>query len=334
MVGIKDFFSRKKGNLDQTQVGDFGGDATLVGPIKGLPRRFSSAAGEFPFEDSLPYIVIILLALMAGDLTVTALRSAMIPSGAAPSLRRQYIEQTLFKPITDYDDIYARNIFNSDGFIPQVQIGNGSDLDINTARESALPLSLIGTIVHANPGKSVATIQVKGNAEKVLPYIPNDEIEGMATLIKVERKKAFIRNLSAGTLEYIQIKDENTFSFQKRPVADGPIQKEGDNTYAITRTDLEGQMSNLPELLREARAEPVYLPGGKLDGFRIVEILDNSLYTKLGIKNGDVIKSVDGEPVDSPAKAMELYNTLRSKNQVQLTMDRNGKSMTVTYNIR
>src|SRR5262249_36313748 len=152
------------------------------------------------------------------------------------------------------------------------------------------------------------------------------------------RKKAFIRNLSAGSLEYIQIKDETAFAFTKKTVAqvDGPITKESDNNYSISRIDLESQMSNLPELLTQARAVPNLVPGGngKIDGFRILDVVDNSLFTKLGIKNGDVIKSVDGEPVDSPAKAMELYNSLRSKNQVQLTMDRNGKSMTVNYNIR
>jgi general secretion pathway protein C len=73
---------------------------------------------------------------------------------------------------------------------------------------------------------------------------------------------------------------------------------------------------------------------GKIDGFRILDVVDGSLFTKLGIKNGDIIKSVDGDPVDSPAKAMDLYNSLRNKQQVQISMDRNGSPTTMTYNIR
>jgi general secretion pathway protein C len=289
-------------------------------------------------ENYLPYIFVLFLALMMGDLAALYLRSFMIPTGTTQG-KHVVQEQTLYKPRNDYDPILARNIFNSDGFIPEVQIADGNaNLDENTARETSLPLTLIGTIVHANPGKSVATIQLKGAADKILPYIPNDDIEGMATLMKVDRKKVFIRNLSAGSLEYIQIKDDSTFQFSKKTgvTQDGPITKEGDNNFSIQRSDLEAQMTNLPKLLTEARAVPNLVPGGngKIDGFRILDVVDGSLFTKLGIKNGDIIKSVDGDPVDSPAKAMDLYNSLRNKQQVQISMDRNGSPTTMTYNIR
>lgn len=276
---------------------------------------------------------------MMADLTGLGFRAVMVPT-AAPSAKRQLSEPAPYKPRSDYNDILARNIFNSDGFIPDVQIADGGTVDTSgPAKESQLPLQLVGTIVHANPGKSVATIELKGNAEKIIPYIPNDDIEGMATLLKVERKKAFIRNLSGGTLEYIQIKDDSAVSFKtKTPVVtqDGPIMKEGDNNFAISRGDLEMQMSNLPELLTQARAVPNLVPGGngKVDGFRILDVQENSIYTKLGVHSGDIIKSVDGEPLDSPAKAMELYNSLRSKAQVKLSVERNGSTSTMTYNIR
>ncbi len=43
--------------------------------------------------------------------------------------------------------------------------------------------------------------------------------------------------------------------------------------------------------------------------------IDLNAKTKLSLKRGDVIKSVNGEPVDSPAKAMELYNELEKSDQ-------------------
>jgi general secretion pathway protein C len=273
---------------------------------------------------------------MAADLSSLYVRGMMVPHTAPPT-RRAPFETAPFKSRNDYNDIIARNIFNSDGLIPDVQIAGEGGFDTNTAKESALPLQLVGTIVHVNPGKSVATIQLKGNADKVLPYIANDDVEGMATLIKIERKKAFIRNTSSGALEYIQIKDDTSFAFKKQnppPSAQqGPVQKEGDNNFAIARNDLEKQMQNLPELLTQARAVP-NMVAGRVDGFRILDVQDGSLYTNLGIKTGDIIKSVDGEPIDSPAKAMELYNGLRSKNQLRLTVERNGQVQTMTYNIR
>jgi general secretion pathway protein C len=47
-----------------------------------------------------------------------------------------------------------------------------------------------------------------------------------------------------------------------------------------------------------------------------------------------VIKEVDGQKLDSPAKAMELYNGLRTKPKIELSGERNGKPFTMTYNIR
>ena len=70
---------------------------------------------------------------------------------------------------------------------------------------SQLPLTLVGTIVHVNPAKSIATIQIRGGATpKIIPYIPNDEVENFATLVEVERYRAIFRNRANGRLEYIE----------------------------------------------------------------------------------------------------------------------------------
>ncbi len=47
----------------------------------------------------------------------------------------------------------------------------------------------------------------------------------------------------------------------------------------------------------------------------------------------DVIKSVNGEDVNSPTKAMELYNALRTDNKINLVIERNGQNQNFTYNV-
>ena len=47
----------------------------------------------------------------------------------------------------------------------------------------------------------------------------------------------------------------------------------------------------------------------------------------------DVIKSVNNEPVNSPTKAMELYNALKSEGKIRLSVERNGREETFNYNI-
>jgi general secretion pathway protein C len=48
----------------------------------------------------------------------------------------------------------------------------------------------------------------------------------------------------------------------------------------------------------------------------------------------DVLKTVDGTLVDSPAKAMELYQNLKNNPKIVLQVERNGKTETMTYNIQ
>ncbi len=73
--------------------------------------------------------------------------------------------------------------------------------------------------------------------------------------------------------------------------------------------------------------------GGRVDGFRFVAIQPNSIYEKLGFKPMDVIKSVNGEPVNSPTKAMELYNSLKSDSRISIMIERNGRDETFKYEI-
>jgi general secretion pathway protein C len=73
--------------------------------------------------------------------------------------------------------------------------------------------------------------------------------------------------------------------------------------------------------------------GGRVDGFRFVAIQPNSIYEKLGFKPMDVIKRVNGQEVNSPTKAMELYNALKTESRLQLTVERNGREELFKYDI-
>jgi general secretion pathway protein C len=70
-----------------------------------------------------------------------------------------------------------------------------------------------------------------------------------------------------------------------------------------------------------------------VDGFRFVAIQPNSIYEKLGFKPMDVIKGVNGQPVNSPTQAMELYNALKSESRIELKVERNGRDETFKYDV-
>ena len=293
-----------------------------------------------PFEWLYAYLLALLLGYWLADLGILYMRQNFLSSNI-PTIPPRRQPPPISPLRTAYNNITDRNIFDADGVIPPPLSSTGEEEAAAPTNEpvlSRLPLKLIGTIVHINPAKSVATIQVQNRG--VIPYIPNDDIETMATLLKVERNVAIFRNLQNNRLEYIEIKAQGLKLAVQGPNAgaaptggDGAVQGQGNN-FSLKRSDLNQYMENLPALLQQARAVPNIDPGtGVVDGFRLVDIQPGSIYERLGLRRNDLIKGVNGEPVNDPAKAMELYNRLRTDANVAINIERDGRQETLNFSI-
>lgn len=292
------------------------------------------------FEKYYPAIITVAVAYCAADLATTYFRTYTIPEKASVAVSKKTPTNYATQAIRgDYDLITKRNIFNSDGIIPKPISGGGESNDIDgPAVPSTLPLTLVGTIVHVNPAKSVATIDVKSGGQKIIPYIPNDEIEGIAILLKVERRKAFIRNIRTRRLEYIEMKDDMKFRFDLRKAmapdsSSGEIQQEGNN-FSISRATLDKYINNISDVLQQARAVPNRDPNtGEINGFRLLFIKPDSIFSQLGLKQGDLLKSVNGSPVTSIQKAMEMYQSLKGANNINVQFEREGRNEEFSYTV-
>ena len=295
-----------------------------------------------PLEDYYIYILGLFIGFAGADLTTTAIRPYL---SSEPIKLNQRINTGGFaeqKASSDYDVIVARNLFDAEGRIPEADNKKGQkeeevDLD-GPATPSRLPITLLGTIVHYNPAKSVASLEVRAGQTKALPYIPNDNIEGIATLMKVERTKVFFKNLSNQRLEYIEMQIDGNLTFGKKAsseteeVATG-IKKDG-NSFEVSKSELKKQLANLPELLQQAQARPFTDPyTGEMAGFQIVNIKAGSIFEKL-LERGDVIKEVNGQKVNSAAKAMQMYRTLKDSNDIKLTVERNGRNEVLDFTVK
>jgi S1-C subfamily serine protease len=91
------------------------------------------------------------------------------------------------------------------------------------------------------------------------------------------------------------------------------------------------QAADLENELASAECVPSIQPGNQGRVFTCSQPAKGSLFQKLGIKKGDVIKSINNQPVDSPAAAMELYSRLKSEQKIQAITERQGKLITLEY---
>ncbi|MBI2606252.1 MAG: hypothetical protein HYW49_09255 [Deltaproteobacteria bacterium] len=236
-----------------------------------------------------------------------------------------------------YSAILTRNIFNSKGLIPEEQ-----EFASGPPRKTTLPLNLIGTVVLADELKSIAAIEDKGQ-NMVFPVRVDDSIDGKIKITKIEHLRVYFVNQSTGHNEYVEIVDE----FPKlnvtpaAPSAGGGSQKKtmggvtqlDDSHYEVERTTIDKSLTNMGEVLQQARAIPNF-ENGMQNGYRLIQIVPGSIYDLLGLKNNDVVYSVDGEPLNDPGKAFQLFNQLRTIQHLELGVNRGGAKSVKNYDVR
>ncbi len=293
-------------------------------------------------EGLAPYILIALIGYTVSDVGIMSIRDLMLPQKAPPAKPPKPAQFNTSNKAS-YQSIISRNLFNQDGMIPDALALKANPNDPNRAGVEAppvlsqLPLNLIGTVVLTKPEKSIANIEVKSK-NMVIALMPNREIDNIATLVKVERNKAIIRNTNLGRLEYIEIKNQNKLSFNNpaplaAPKGPGEVKQVAPNKYILKRETLLKHTSDLSSLLMQASTVPRRKANGDIECYILTSFKPDSIFADLGVNQGDCIKSVNGEPIDSPAKAMEIYNAFKTSSSIKLTVESDGRDVQKDYTI-
>ena len=107
----------------------------------------------------------------------------------------------------------------------------------------------------------------------------------------------------------------------------------GSKRFTVQRDEIEKNLANLNKILTQARAIP-HFENGSPAGYKLFQIVPGSIYDKLGLKNGDIIRGVNGEAIKNPQKAFEMLNDFKSLNSVELEIKRDGNVSNMIYDIQ
>lgn len=116
------------------------------------------------------------------------------------------------------------------------------------------------------------------------------------------------------------------------PTGEG-IQKVSDTEFNVERTEVDSALENMNQLFTQIRAVP-HFEGGQSVGFRLFAIRQDSLFDKIGLKNGDIIGRINGQDMTDPAKAISLFQELRNERQITVELTRNKEPLTLSYSLR
>jgi len=263
--------------------------------------------------------------------------AAFLPEASArANAPRPVNTNSLVRPVT------ARNLFGAD-------LGQGKEpVGPVTPIAESLPdcqigrrYTLVGTFVGGRGGAvSQAILEEKGG-EQILQRIA-DVLGDAGEILTIEPRRLVVDE--AGRECEIRLDlGESGISARKPSTGvvtadtdDQAIRKD-DNGYTLDQDFVQEQLSNLSELITNVRAVPNFRDG-QTDGFRLFSIKRGSIFDKVGLRNGDVVRRINEYDLsqfeNDPAVALQVFSELKNARDFQVTVFRNGQEDTVNYQIR
>jgi general secretion pathway protein C len=261
--------------------------------------------------------------IVARGLTVIppAPRVAMAAAPALPLTR------------TAYDIIVDRDIFNAvkaQPAAPPPPQTTAADLHIK----------LVGTS-HLTWTKPFAVFEDQNTHDQSI-YRQNDRIPDAGELISVAKTSAVINH--NGTLITLEMPTDDSggpSSPMPQPAPIMPmmppmfghdVHRVGPHQYVIERSSVQRNLQNMGQLFTQMRAMP-NVENGQTDGFKLSEVVPGSMFSQMGLRNGDVVTSVGDQQLNDPTQAIALLNSLRDANSLTITVMRHGRPVELNYQI-
>jgi len=117
--------------------------------------------------------------------------------------------------------------------------------------------------------------------------------------------------------------------FAKEP--EGEIVDAGDHKI-IDRSLFDHYVKNMNDIYKNIGIKEIK-KGNQIDGFQITFVRRGTPFSKLGIKRGDILKSVNGEELTSYNAAFEAYKAMNDAQNVTVVIQRGNKTMELEYEI-
>lgn len=228
------------------------------------------------------------------------------------------------EPLSYFNVIMDRNIFGATLKKVSAQV---KEPEVEALEPTSLKIALLGTVT-GNQQNSFAVIEETHKKTQGL-YRVGDSVEN-ATLKMILRGKVILR---VGDRDEILIMEEPSSSkTEKRGRAATPPVK-AERSITVRLSDLEKPLQDINQLMSNVRISP-HFKDGVADGLVITHIRAGSVFRRLGLRNGDILQEINGNPIENPDHIFSLYNDLKSGSPVSIQIKRRGQQRTLNYRFK
>lgn len=217
---------------------------------------------------------------------------------------------------TEYDVIVERDLLQVGKSSPSART---APVEKDVVRPIAeMGLTLKGTITGP---KEIARAIIEEKREQK-SYKIGDEVKG-AVVLAIYRNKV-IMDVNGQEQMLVVEEAQSKASPTSRSTPPAAPRPAAPGTSGITSI-----MKNLDKYIGSARVVP-YFKGGEPYGFRVSNLKEGTMVYDLGVRSGDIIRSVNGVPIRTPEDAFNAYQEMQNEASVEVELERKGESTTIT----
>jgi general secretion pathway protein C len=241
------------------------------------------------------------------------------------------------RSVSDYSVILERDLFKTqkEAEAPEPK----ENLDLENLEKTKLRLKLWGT-VSGNPEKAYAVIEDVQKREQNL-FRVGDTVQN-ATVKTILREKVVLS--VSGRDEVLAMEDLQQGGGPRSGPSAGYVRPLSPSStpgrspartqqVSLRRSMIENAMQDVTKLMTEIAIKP-HMENGQPAGLAMSNIKPNSIFRRMGLRNGDILKGVDGQEIQSVDDALKFYGSLKEADSVNVQIQRRNQIYNLNYNIR
>jgi general secretion pathway protein C len=282
---------------------------------------------------------IFLIAAIAYSLISTGYKNLIVADFTTPeqqdvkSMETKILSNQAHKVIDKKttDIIVKRNLFKVEIEKENISLleQKTEDTSIEKLEPTQLKLVLWGTVTGQ---KSIyAVIEDKENRKQTL-YQPGDLIQG-AKLKKILRNQVILSY--QGKDQLLEIQTDLTNSDSSKNITQFQRFKEKTEVKPVPANKMTGHyvpdnLADFSAMMRQIKFRP-HFSQGETDGLMVYGIRPNSVFMKIGFKNGDIIKTINDVPVISSEDILSRFTNAQIEEDLKVSLIRRGKIKELSY---
>jgi len=183
-------------------------------------------------------------------------------------------------------------------------------------------LAAVGIVASRDASRSVVLLRSGGRTRVV--SVGENAFGGRVTAIRADAVAMEFEGRSVD----LRLSGDSVRAAAPAPAAGDP------GAHVLTRRDVERRIGEeAPRILAETTLVPA-VDAGRVAGFTLTRVPENSLLTEAGLRAGDVLTQVNDTPIDSMATLIGLWPKLQGESTLTAVVLRNGQPVSLTVSLR